>query len=390
MAKGYDSSLVIWETDGWFDTGTSDPYCPLLNSEGLKRTHMVNDRNSMVRNTRAMLPDSVVFEESKPEGFVEIIPRMENLAPIMMSHFQMTSQVSTGSSYIDTYVPSMKSPQFSTSDAYGSGVYGDEPGDAYSVDIWKKQADPIHAGEDTVQMFQRGICNNLDFSMQANEDFTVKADFKFKTWGTKNVTSNPGDTDYGSYTTGSITDWSHGTWAVDISNFNPTYPDGIPMGMSGIKVSCSNNLTERKILGASSRPTFNFGDYTVKGNFTTEYALEDYQSMEGTSFSIEGTIYHTDTEYMVISMPHCMVKPHEYNLKKPTEIIEFSIPFQAYENNGTAPITVTVHTDVQGLDLDFTFYDAGSTTRTLAQYDFANAGSTTRTLSEYDFADRDV
>ena len=57
MAKGYDSSLVIWETDGWFDTGTSDPYCPILNSEGLSRTHIVTERNSMARSTRAMLPD---------------------------------------------------------------------------------------------------------------------------------------------------------------------------------------------------------------------------------------------------------------------------------------------------------------------------------------------
>lgn len=390
MAKGYDSSLVIWSTDGWFDTGTSNPYCPLLNAEGLSRTHIVSERNSMVRSTRAMLPDSVVFEESKPEGFIEVTPRMENLAPIMMSHFQMTNQTFTGSSYIDTYVPSKFNPVFTQNDVYGSGVYGDPAGDAYSVDIWKKQADPINAGEDTVQMFQRGICNTLDFSMQTNEDFKVKADFKFKTWGTKNVTENPGDSGYGSYTTGSITDWSHGTWAVDITNFNPTYPDGIPTGMSGISITCSNNITERKILGAESRQTFNFGDYTVKGEFTTEYALEDYQNMGDTSFSIEGTIYHSDTEYMVISMPYCLVKPHEYNLKKPDELIEFSIPFEAYENNGTAPIQVTVHTDVQGLDLDFTFYDAAFGARTLSQYDFADAGSAVRTLSEYDLADRDI
>lgn len=401
MAKGYDSSLVVWKTDGWFDTGTSSPFCPLLISEGLNRTHIRTERNSMVRDSRAMLPDSMVFEESKPEGFIEFTPRLDDLTPVLMSHFQMYTQTDTGSSYINTFVPSRTQPVFTTSDTYGSGNYGDEPGDAYSLDIWKKQRDPyaeldyISSNRETTQQFKRGICNTLDFSMAPNDDLKVKADFKFKEWDTAIIEDNPGDAGYGDYSTGSITDWRHGTWAVDMEIFDSDEPDGAPFGLSGINISCSNNLTERKIVGADSRQTFIFGDYTVKGDFSTEYFSETYQEMFGNTngnsyFSITGTMFHSDTEYMVISMPHCIVKPHEYNLKKPTEFIDFTIPFEAYENNGTAPITVTMHTVSQGLNLGFTFYDAGTVARTISQYDFLDAGTVARTLSEYDYIDRDI
>ena len=389
MAKGFDSSLTLWENNGWFDNGTSDPLIPILDGESLKRGLIINERNTMVRNSRAMFEDSLVTEESKPEGNITVIPRIADITPILYSHFQMKQTTDTGSSYLTDFVPSKYPPEFSTNEIYGNGTYGEPAGDAYSIDIWKKQADTDGSIDINTQQFKRGLCNKLTFSMESGDDLKVGAEFKFKGWGSSRETLNPGDVGAGSYSTGSITDWSHGTW-----NISSIYlgVDLVGDALSNINIECSNNLTEKKILGANARQTFDFGDYTVKGNFTSEWVSDIYQKVTESKlyFSISGTFHHTGTEYMIIDLPRCRAKPVESPLYKPNEFISVEVPFEAYEYQGTAPIKVTTNVPTDVIDTEFTFWDAGMGARTLSLYDFGDAGSTTRVLSEYDLADRDI
>lgn len=384
MAKGFEASLTVWENDGWFDTGTCDPFLPLLESEGLIRQQIFVERNSMVRNTRSTLPDSLILEESKPQGHIEFVPRLENCPAIFMSHFQMVEQVDTGSSFIDTFVPSKSSPKFTGGDTYGDGTYGAVSGDVYSIDIIKKFPDYLFGLN--AQHFRRGICDELSFSMSSNEDFKIKADFKFKDWRAKSNSPNPGEVGAGTYTTGSITDGGHGTWGLSGAGIGSLTTAS---GFSSMNIVCRNNLTEKKSPGSGTRQTFSFGDYTVKGDFTSEFITDDWQNQQKSSFAINGTIWHSDTEYMIVSMPYCLLKNVEVPLVKPDSLFEVTLPFEAYENDGTAPIKVTVHTTTDVLP-DLNIWDAGFGARTLSQYDFADAGSTTRTLSEYELADRDV
>lgn len=388
MAKGYESSITLWENDGWFDNGTSGPLIPLIDSESLKRGLVTSERNTMARNTRAILEDSLVIEEDKPEGAITIIPRLTDIVPVLYSHFQMKESSFTGSSYLTDFVPSKHAPEFSDNGIYGNGTYGDPSGDAYSLDIWKKQAD-TQSGWRNTQQFKRGICNKLTFSQSAGDDFKIGADFKFKTYGSYRDTLNPTEPNAGSYSTGSITDWSHGTWSIASPSVSSAHFEG---GLSEVSIECSNNLTEKKTLGAEQRQTFNFGDYTVKGQFTAEWLSDIYQEMVGYGyeFSIIGTIYHSDIEQMIIEIPNCRVKPHENPVAKPNEFIEVTVPFEAYESDGTAPIKVTTNVTNDVIDVEYDFWDAAFGARTLAEYDFADAGSTSRVLGDYDFADRDA
>ena len=389
MAKGYEASLTVWENDGWFDTGTSDPFLPLLESEGLIRQQIITERNSMVRNTRSMLATSMFLEESKPQGHIEFVPRLENCSAIFMSHFQMSEQVDTGSSFIDTFVPSKTHPRFTGGDTYGDGTYGAISGDVYSIDIIKQF--PDHSYGPNAQHFKRGLCDELSFSMAANEDFKIRADFKFKDWESRTGYPEPGETGAGTYTSGTITDWSHGTWTIGGHDVGTDITDS---GITSINISCRNNLTEKKSPGSGTRQTFSYGDYTVKGDFTAEYINDDIQDFtEGglydLTFPIFGTIWHNATDYIIIEMPHCRLKNAEHSLPKPEELYQTTVPFEAYGVDGTTPIKVTLHTTKDALP-DISLWDAGFGARTLSQYDFADAGSTTRTLSEYDLADRDV
>ena len=389
MAKGYEASLTVWENDGWFDTGTSDPFLPLLESEGLIRQQIFIERNSMVRNTRSTLPDSLILEESKPQGHIEFVPRLENCSAIFMSHFQMSEQVDTGSSFIDTFVPSKTHPRFTGGDTYGDGTYGAVAGDVYSIDIVKKFPDWNRGGGENAQHFKRGLCDELSFSMAANEDFKIKADFKFKDWESLSDLANPGETGQGTYTSGTITDWSHGTWFIEAAEVGEFSQEEL----SSMTIVCRNNITEKKSPGSGTRQTFSYGDYTVKGEFTSEYTFDEWQDLTASGFDaffpIHGTIWHNDTDYMIIELPYCKVKNVEHSLVKPDEFFSNTVPFEAYENDGTAPIKITLHTTKDALP-DLLLWDAGFGARTLSQYDFGDAGSTTRTLSEYDFADRDI
>jgi hypothetical protein len=390
MAKGYEASLTVWENDGWFDTGTSDPFLPLLEGEGLVRQHMIVERNSMVRNTRSMLATSMYREESKPQGYIEFVPRLENCSAIFMSHFQMSEQVDTGSSFIDTFVPSKTHPRFTGGDTYGDGTYGAVSGDVYSIDIIKKFPDHASFPGVNAHHFKRGLCDELSFSMAANEDFKIKADFKFKDWEALENHPDPGAVGEGTYSSGTITDWSHGSWYIEAAEVGEPSTES---GLSSISISCRNNLTEKKTPGSGTRQIFAYGDYTVKGEFSCEFINDDWQDLTvggfQSYFPIHGTIWHNDTDYMIIEMPYCKVKNVEHSLVKPDQLFQNTIPFEAYENDGTAPIKITLHTTKDALP-ELLLWDAGFGARTLSQYDFGDAGSTTRTLSEYDFADRDI
>ena len=394
MAKGYESSITLWENNGWWGTEVSDPIVPLVNSEGLSRTLILQERNTMVRSTRSILEDSLVWSESKPEGNLSITPRLEDALPMLYSHFQMRDPYASGSTYEETFIPS-KYPPIYDSVEYGTGTYGSPSGAVYSIDVWRKiaDADPDHGYESqwNTEKFSRGICNKLTFSMNANEDFELAGEFKFKDYAGTSWGSNPGDSGAGDYSLGSISDWSHGTWSIENNDISDS--DVIPGGLSSISIECSNNITEKKTLGASSRQVFDFGNYTVKGQFTTEwisdYFQEDLEDFSGPYFlSIAGTVYHSDTEYMTISMPRVRIKPFENKLGKPQEFAEVEIPFEAYEYQGTSPITVIVNSESQIVEPKFTNWDAEYGARTIGLYDLADAGSTSRVLIDYDFADR--
>lgn len=386
MAKGYDSHLTLYENDGWFDTGTLNPIVPVIESEGLKVGLIKNERTSMVRNTRAQLEESIVNDfEYKPEGFIEIVPRLNTLPTIFMSHFQIVNEVDTGSSYLNTYVPLKYQPQQVGNDFYGTGVYGDRVEDVYSIDIKKNIVGDNNTGLNT-QHYRRGICSKLGFSMQPNDDFKVKADYKFKSVDIIDSSSVFGDADIGSYAGGEITDWSNGTWSVSFDSGGTIFSE-----VSGMEIECDNNILEKKSVGALSRQIFSYGNYTVKGGFSLEYADDNwFSTRQDDPFSITGTIYHSGTEYLSIEMPRCFIKPFEKQMVKPDEFLDAGVNFEAYEYNGTSPITVTLNTITDLPSLDTILWDAAFGARTLSEYDFADAGSTSRTLSEYDFADRDV
>ncbi len=392
MAKGFNSFITIYENDGWYDSGTSNPIVPILEAEGLNQNRITVERNSMVRNTRAQIEDSLITgdgsgtTEYKPEGFIEVVPRIETITSVLMSHFQVVDEVSTGSSFINTYVPAKTSPEFNGLDIYGTGAYGAPVLDAFSIDIKKRVT--LTTGSVNIQHYKRGLCDKLTFKSFTNEDFKVRADYKFKDVSVDNLTSVFGDADLGSYSSGAISDWSHGTWSF-VSGSGTTITDQIS-DISSIEIECSNNITENKTLGNNIRQTFNFGNYTVKGRFKTEYLYDGFFVDEADNFSITGTFFHSDTEFLTISLPRCFVKPFSQALGKPDSFTEADVEFEAYEFNGTSPITVTTHVTASSPDVDVTFWDAEFGARTLSEFDFGDAGFGARTLSEFDFADRDI
>lgn len=391
MAKGYESHLTIYKNDGWYGTGTSNPFVPTIESESIQAGRVKIERNSMIRTSRAHLPESVVNTgEYKPEGDLEILPIFQDMHGVFMSHFQIRNFLETGSSYIGTYVPLMYPPAYSGQNIFGEGTYGAVANDVYSIDIKRSFIPDSATGQYNVQHFQRGVCNTLTFKNASNDELKIKAGYKFKGVQFLNGTTFFGGTDIGSYTSGTFTDWRHGTWSFKmISGGGTTSYDNI----TSVEVNCSNNLLEKKTIGYLNRQFFSFGNYTVKGNIALEYVndrfFDDWQD-EGVYAQITGNFYQSDTNYLTLTMPYCLLKPFEKNLNNAQEFVDANVSFEAYEYGGASPITVVLHSGTQLAFDTVTYWDAAYGARTLAEYDFADAGYGARVLGEYDFADRDL
>ena len=68
--------------------------------------------------------------------------------------------------------------------------------------------------------------------------------------------------------------------------------------------------------------------------------------------------------------------------------IDATIPFKAFENDGTHPIKITVSGgDV--IPFEQVMYDAGYGARTIADYELLDAGYGVRTIADYELIDRD-
>ena len=386
MAKGYESQIIIYENDGWSGSQITltDSYSPVLFSDELDAGLVTNERTSTVRNTRAHLESSFVNDdEYKPEGALGINPKLDTLPPVFRSHFQVVDYTETGSSFIHTFVPAKTPPLFSEGTLYGTGAYGVSVADVYCLDIKRKTLDSIGSSPN-IQKFNRGICDELTIKDSAGEDVTIKADFKFKDFETLTTTASFGDSELKGYTDGGFCDWSHGTWSFSTpggTNILDVIDD-----ISEMQIVCSNNLVEKKSPGSNKRNSFSFGNYTVKGQFTTEYKYDEWYANQSEPFSIAGTIWRSNVDYMTVSIPRCFLKPFNKKLNNADSFIDAEVGFEAYEYDGTAPISVTLHVEER---FRTTFWDAGFGARTLSEYDFADAGSTTRILADYNKADRD-
>ena len=390
MSQKYEAHISVWEDFSWRGTTHLNPIPLWVDSESLSVNKNIRDLQNLSRDGRVSKVQSQVGADQTPAGNVTFQPRDTDCAAVLFSHFQMGTVTGT-TPYTYTIVPSKDNPTYTNNWIRGTGGYGENSGDVYSVSFLKKYFDTEENGGTNSIYFAHGICDKINFEINANADFILGCEYKFRDVivGTT-VSANPGGTDAGYYSDKGAWEWFEGTVLVE----------GESLALETITWECSNNLTQKSVVGRSDPDWFAFGAHTTEGEFSLDFPRDgmlQIGSMIGTKpFSIVGTLFKTGTQFLAFDMPYCVRKPFEVSLNN-SRVVS-TIPFIALEKDGTSPITLTLAT---GTVVDFfadIFWDAGTTfyasSRTLGDYSIVDGGTTffasSRTLADYGIADRDL
>jgi hypothetical protein len=378
----YEGFIGIFHDADWDGTSHSNPQLLYADSENLTAGKDIKQKPFQVSNGRVKGTGALVSGPIKPEGDLTYQFRSDDCVRVLMSHFQMGVESSTGSSdgtgpFQYGFYPTRKTPSYTANTGYGEGSYGEQPGYVYSVSVLKKLTDTSSYGGTNSYFFKHGICDKLRVSLSAGRDSKLNPSFKFR------------DLDYGTAVArGLVGSYSQakafGGWTAT------ALVGGQSLEIEGLDFVSDNGVEEKSRLGRMNPDSFTFGEYSLKGAIKLDLP-KDAMKFVGSMFTLQpfsilATLYQGTSNQLVLDIPHCKYLPFDFKL---AESVEGVIPFQAYSVNGQYPIRVTVNTDFlfEGFDL---LMDATFGTRTVADHEDMDAGTEARTLSEYEILDRDV
>jgi hypothetical protein len=378
----YEGFIGIFHDADWDGTTHSDPQLLYADSENLTAGKDLKQKPFQVSNGRVKGTGALVSGPVKPEGDLTYQFRSDDCVRVLMSHFQMGTEFSTGSTEGSSafqygFYPTRKSPSFTANTGYGEGSYGEASGYVYSVSVLKKLAETSSYGGTNAYFYKHGICDKLRFTLNAERDAKLNPSFKFR------------DLDYGTAVArglvGSYSQYKafNGCSATVLIN-------GQSLEVQSLDVVSDNGVEEKSRVGRLSPDSFTFGEYSLKGAFKLDLpkdAMKYVGSMfTQQPFSILATLYQSGSNQVVMDIPHCKYLPFDFKL---AEEVEGVIPFQGFSTNGQYPIRVTVNTDFafEGVDI---LMDATDGARTVADHEDMDAEDGVRVLADYEVMDRDA
>jgi hypothetical protein len=383
MSKKYEGFIAAYEDFSW--RGDSlDEYHPLyVDNESFDTGKEIINNNNMTRAGRSSNIDSQVSGAVKPSAQFTYQPRNKDILGVLYSHFQMGTQYGTDKSP-GTYVlvPSRTPPTYSVAGNHVEGDYDTVAGDVYSMSFIKKYFDTTENGGTNAMFFKHGICDKLTVNMAKSEDITFDCSYKFSELieGSA-VSDNPPGTAVGTYDNAPPLEWFHGT----------VFIDGVELELDSLSFTGNNNILEKITVSGRDPDSFPFRGYDLNGEFTYDFPkdgmLQIGSMFDIKPFAIVGTILQ-GTVAMMFSMPKCVRQP--FNVDMNNINVDATIPFKAFEDSGTPPISVKLIADGTSIVFDDFIWDAWNGVRTFGDFAIKDAGNGARTLSEYTFYDRNL
>ena len=316
--------LVVSESSGgWRSTGTTLPQYISLISESLDYGVQYRLNDNLAKDTRMAGTESIILDDQKPEGDISFIPTPNSVDHIFRAHYQkaeLTPSIKFGDTW--QYTPESGRLDWSGGVVYGTGGFGDSPGDVYSVGITRVY------DHDQVVAFNHGICDELSLRVSSRGVLNANAKFKFKTAGTLGTTTPWSDSEQDLYSA--------------YSSFVGTFLiDGVSVPIEQFSVTSKNNMIEKMILGQSTRDSFTMGDYVIDGDFTLDFPDDGLSyltsALQKSVGKISGTFYQSEYNHLTIDLPNITYKPNDIKLNS---VQNSTISYEAFSNNGTSPITI--------------------------------------------------
>lgn len=411
MPSGFESWITIAEDNRYDGTSHYDPIALHVDSEDLKINKSITRRQNQIGlNRQSQGLHGQVYQDIKPEGGISFQFRSYDCLNVLYSHFQLATRSVSSSPYRYTFYHLHNNPDYGYLGTYPAGTYGSYRGQPYTVSLLKKYFQTPNRGEPgyapNMQLFEHGICDELSFSLQTNNDARFDAKFKFRDAidGTftdaenfeqsSSGTQGPQGIQYdnlsatflsANYATTPAFMYDKATLAITL-NGNTTIP------INGLTWKSTNGLGEVSRVGRRQPELFRSQLYRVVGAMSLDLptdALEYVGAMlQADNFAITATLFNGTADRAMFSMPTCRLLPFDYKIDGGDTPIKSVLQFEAFNFGDTPPLSFTVDTDFFFTGAD-PFLDGWLGTRDLSEFATYTADLGARTLSDYQIFSRD-
>jgi hypothetical protein len=330
MASGWESLIRVTPCNGWQSPGTLGRRGLFLfvDSESLDYGAQFKEYDQKLLGVREVPSTTFSITQYQPKGPITFQPRVDDILPILMSHFQNCVKSGTGT-YIFSRLPI--SPDFGSTGAgvFSVGYNGTIAGtgtNAYGINLDLIFANSLSVGTKANGIrFTSGFADSLTFSQKYNEALQVTCDFKF----------NEGS--LYAYPTTFLPLTAYGSMSESnqfVDYLATVALTGRTWEIDSYEGKFVNNSGDKTKLGKRGFVRFPFGRYVADGSFDLELQDDLAVTAAGQSGSLTANFYIGTDCRITVDYNNIIYRPTTPNVNGP-DMIKFSQPFRAYPPSGT-------------------------------------------------------
>jgi len=325
---GFDSLIRVSPADSWATAGTFGKRGIFLyaDSENLNYGAQSSERDGKLIGQRESPIDTFSIDRYFPNGNIVIQPRVDDILPLLMAHFQNVVKSGTGTY---TFYPLPTPLKFTQ----GGSNIGTHPY-SLNVDLFFGQGFATGTQSNGIR-FMNGIVDKLTFDLRYGEDLKITPEFKFLAGSLWTYPAGFGALSaYGSFSGFSRFVDYHGTVTVGSEDFDIDMWSGV----------FSNNTGDKSRLGKRGYNRFPLeGRYVAEGNFEMELNRDLNILAEGVYTSIVIDLTSSASNRIYISQPNIANRPFDIPLNGGDQLVQLSKGYRAYPPAGsTGPSTQVI------------------------------------------------
>lgn len=368
MAEGYEGNIAIFEQyEGWGSTANFlAPGIKVLEPDSMSPDIGIvqNRRGNKLRGHRNVPPGAVTNDFANPVGDFTFQPRLLDLLPIAMSHFQCievvnkTTNPAVGGTTIDgtfRFAHANRTPDsvgshwgtFSSTSGVGGAhtLFSVEAKDIYPLMIQFGYGTMINGAGESVFRYRDGYAESISFEQAFDGDLMITPTVNFK-----------GIPPIGQVGVGWGSNANFATCAVSealrFSGFHGTITlDGTSnasLDIENFTLSLNNAGNGRGRLGQYGFGRFTFQDSEQTGGVSLEFKhhkLYDKVLLAGTFDVTMKWAVSGEDDWLQVQMPNCKFRPVTPSNTGGDSSIDIDYEFEAFESNGTPAVILSGYTE---------------------------------------------
>jgi len=319
-----------------------------LDSESLAINPTIKENTAKIVKGRAIVEEARSIQQQEPGGQFTFQPRSDDILGILAAHFQCYRSTENATS-IYWFNPVAEQPDWSGTlvtggdpndgGGPGTGTYNDGETTDTCCFVLEQYYGKVTDGSNG-RRFVDCVVSDIEFSAAVGEELqctpTVKAG-SFALCDFDAVTDAP-PCDIGSLSDRGAFRYYEGTVTVA----------GAQYDVNSFRLTCSNNMDSKLVLGKQNPASYPFGRYVASGEFELEFGYGSFvHQFLAENDGIVNLTFKRAAETLTITLPLVRYNEPTANVSSGEDLINQTVPFVAYgraDNANAPPIEVMVIT----------------------------------------------